>query len=91
MSLPSFQADKLKWGFHITTAHLADPDKHTPCGRVLQTVDPPTPEWDGKSHKCTTCEKYEQKELAKKQPKEPWINPDTFSRQYEREAEREWK
>ena len=58
MSLPSFQADKLKWGFHITTAHLADPDKHTPCGRVLQTVDFPSESWDGKSHKCVTCEKY---------------------------------
>ena len=91
MSLPSFQAAEATWKFHVTVAHLTDNAKHTACGRVLETVDSPTKEWDGKSHKCTTCEKYEQKELAKKQPKEPWINPDTFSRQYEREAEREWK
>ena len=61
MSLPSFIAKEATWKFHVTVAHLTDNAKHTACGRVLETVDPPTKEWDGKSHRCVNCVKYEQR------------------------------
>jgi hypothetical protein len=65
MSLPSFQADRAKWMFHVTKAHLVDDNKRSACGRTLETVDLPSESWDGKSHKCVTCEKYALKFIVK--------------------------
>ncbi|MDD5240020.1 MAG: hypothetical protein PHH61_06195 [Candidatus Nanoarchaeia archaeon] len=62
MSLPSFQPAEATWKFHVTVAHLTDSTNHTACGRILDHSDPPTKEWDGKSHRCVTCKKYEQKQ-----------------------------
>jgi hypothetical protein len=61
MSLPSFQADRAKWMFHVTKAHLTDENKRTACNRKLKNVDLPTKEWDGVSHRCVNCVKYEQR------------------------------
>jgi hypothetical protein len=61
VSLPSFQASEATWMFHVTKAHLTDKNKRTACGRTLETVDLPSESWDGKSHKCDTCKKFEQR------------------------------
>jgi hypothetical protein len=62
MSLPSFLPDEATWMFHVGKAHLTDLDKHTACRRILDNVDPPSESWNGESHKCITCAKFEQRQ-----------------------------